>query len=77
MNEQDKWLEDQKSKHEKEISKVSYAKERYDICKSCEYYMEKVLLCKVCYCFLPGKTRLKGSYCPIGKWDSINETKDD
>lgn len=42
--------------------------ERYSICKGCEFYNELLRSCKKCGCFLPAKTKLKNSNCPIGKW---------
>jgi len=73
MTEQETWLEQQKEKHEKEISFVSYAQARYDICKQCDQLIKNIMICKACYCFLPGKTRLKSSECPLEKWGSVDE----
>lgn len=41
---------------------------RYQICKSCEEYIESTDQCNVCMCFMSLKTRLKNSSCPKGKW---------
>lgn len=40
---------------------------RMDICKSCPF-MGDDQRCGKCGCFLPAKTRVKKSSCPIGKW---------
>lgn len=40
---------------------------RMDICKTCPF-MGKDQRCGKCGCFLPAKTRVKKSSCPIGKW---------
>lgn len=49
------------------------AKERYDICKSCNRFMKITRQCKECFCFIPLKTKIMDTECPIGKWNSINE----
>lgn len=45
-----------------------YNKRRIKICMSCNKYNKYVRTCKECGCFMPAKTKLKGSSCPIGKW---------
>lgn len=44
------------------------AKNRLLICKSCDEFVDKVKMCKVCKCFMPVKTRLAFTECPKGKW---------
>ena len=42
--------------------------ERYNICKACEHFRESLKQCKLCYCFMPVKTRISAMTCPINKW---------
>lgn len=42
--------------------------ERYELCKSCVHFNATLKTCKLCGCFLPAKTKLKGSQCPLKKW---------
>lgn len=44
----------------------SFADKRIKVCQTCEYY--KAFICIKCGCFMPVKTKLKGSSCPVGKW---------
>lgn len=44
------------------------AKERYNICLGCEKFHSTTKVCKICHCYLPGKTKIAGSSCPIKKW---------
>lgn len=74
MTEQDRWLAEQREAQEAELNDIPMAKKRYIICKQCDEFIDYIMVCKVCYCFMPGKTRLKESECPLGKWKSINET---
>lgn len=41
---------------------------KLDICKQCENLTMSTRMCKICHCFMPAKTRLPGTKCPIGKW---------
>jgi hypothetical protein len=46
-------------------------KERYDICKSCEYFIEDSKRCSECGCFMEAKTWVGGNpdmLCPKQKW---------
>ena len=52
-----------------------YAKTRILICRACKEYNHFTKTCDVCYCFMPGKTLLKGASCPIGKWKAIEDDK--
>lgn len=45
-------------------------KYRYDICKSCEKFINLTKQCKECGCFMTLKTKLKISSCPLDKWSS-------
>lgn len=47
------------------------ADRRMEICKSCNSYNPKLVMCSECHCFLIFKTKLKSSFggkCPLGKW---------
>jgi len=44
------------------------AKDRTNICLSCEVRNTKLNTCTLCGCFLPFKTKLKKSNCPMGLW---------
>jgi hypothetical protein len=41
---------------------------RLDTCRSCEHYLSSTTQCHKCKCFMPFKTWLKISKCPINKW---------
>jgi hypothetical protein len=41
---------------------------RLDICTRCEFYVQAVVSCSRCWCFLPAKTSLVKSRCPMGRW---------
>ena len=43
-------------------------KERWDICKVCEYYSKNQQRCKKCGCYLEYKIKFDISECPIHKW---------
>ena len=58
-----------------------------DICRACQHYVAATKSCgplvteaftdsKLCGCFMPAKSRLKGSSCPLDKWGATI-TKDD
>lgn len=49
-------------------------KQRMDICINCEFLIN-LKRCSKCGCFMPVKTQLKKSKCPIGKWEIITEEK--
>ena len=42
--------------------------ERYEICKSCEWFRSVIKQCKKCGCIMSLKTKLKTAKCPIRKW---------
>lgn len=73
MTEQEAWLAEQRKRQEEEINAVPFAKARYIICKQCDELISHIMVCKACYCFMPGKTKLKGAECPLGKWGPIDE----
>jgi hypothetical protein len=43
---------------------------RYDICKSCDKFINLTKQCKECGCFMTLKTKLKIASCPLNKWQS-------
>lgn len=49
------------------------AKDRMSICNACEFGGNSKPedwngFCKVCSCFMPGKTTVKDSFCDLSKW---------
>lgn len=54
----------------KQDVKIEKFKERMKICKSCEK-LNSLNFCTMCNCFMPIKTRLKRSHCPLKKWLNI------
>ena len=46
-----------------------------NICKSCEYFNESLHQCRHCGCFLQIKTSWASEKCPIDKWNSEIEVK--
>jgi len=53
--------------YEKENEDIPLAKQRYEICKGCEY-LTKLRFCGQCGCFMPLKVRIESVSCPIKKW---------
>jgi hypothetical protein len=43
-------------------------KARMVVCRECEKFNKHLAQCKVCKCFMPVKTKIKSSKCPLGKW---------
>lgn len=43
---------------------------RQNICKTCDK-LNKMKMCKICHCFMPGKILLKSSNCPEEKWGAV------
>lgn len=42
---------------------------RIKICLDCKEYSNNIgQYCKICRCYIPVKTKLKGTNCPINKW---------
>jgi len=42
--------------------------ERYEICKSCDWFRSSIRQCKKCGCFMFAKTKILNAKCPIRKW---------
>ena len=49
------------------VSELKY-KERMNICKMCDKFINLTKQCGDCFCFLPIKARVKIATCPQGKW---------
>ncbi len=47
---------------------------RFDICKSCEN-LNRMDFCNICSCYMPAKTYLPNTSCPIKKWLPIENAK--
>jgi hypothetical protein len=41
---------------------------RMKVCKSCEHICDMRIRCKICYCLIMLKTKLKNQTCPDGRW---------
>ncbi len=55
--------------------KAEAAEQRYKICQSCDQ-LNSLNVCKQCGCYMPLKTRLPWTHCPVNKWlasDQVNE----
>lgn len=44
------------------------ARERYDICRTCENFQPDLKICKKCGCFMPLKVTIAQIACPIKLW---------
>jgi predicted Zn-ribbon and HTH transcriptional regulator len=53
------------------------AEERMSICQECPELEPELARCKMCGCFMKGKTLFMSSKCPLGKWDKHEEVKND
>ena len=49
------------------------SKRRLDVCKECPKYIKLSTQCKICLCFMPLKTKLNMSECPMGKWKEVDK----
>jgi hypothetical protein len=56
---------------DKDEARINFVKNRRDICDTCEHLTLLIGLktCNKCGCSIWGKTLLRGSSCPIGKWN--------
>jgi hypothetical protein len=41
---------------------------RFEVCKSCEFFIASSQRCAKCGCYMPIKTGWRSQKCPIGKW---------
>ena len=46
---------------------------RWAECEKCEFLTPKTKQCQKCNCFMAVAHKLKGKYCPVGKWDKYTE----
>ena len=46
--------------------------QRYLICKQCDRFDNKFKICGECKCFMPVKSRIPGTTCPLGKWETLS-----
>jgi hypothetical protein len=47
--------------------------DRYNTCKKCEHFIKKVGVCAECSCFMKVKCSLENSFCPVGKWEAVDQ----
>jgi hypothetical protein len=47
----------------------SLAKQRFNVCNSCDDLQKPLDMCKHCGCFMKAKTRLVEATCPLNKWE--------
>jgi hypothetical protein len=52
------------------------AAERLAICAECPELDKTLYQCKICWCFMKGKTLFMDSQCPLNKWGKHIEVKD-
>ena len=45
---------------------------RMSLCNACPELIKVAKVCKQCGCHMPTKVKLTNSFCPIGKWDSVD-----
>lgn len=47
--------------------------QRITICKECDQFIKITSQCKMCGCYMPAKTSLANSSCPLRKWGKISK----
>lgn len=47
--------------------------ERLDICKSCDRFISLTSQCKECGCFMKLKCAVSHAFCPLNKWNAVEE----
>ena len=54
---------------------LTYTDIRKNICNECEHRSQimGINVCEKCGCAIWGKTLIKASKCPIGKWGSVDD----
>jgi len=57
-----------KKEEENNNRKQYTAQERIKMCEECEKFFPPTRQCKVCFCFMDIKTKMKNKTCPEGKW---------
>jgi hypothetical protein len=53
------------------------AKERYAICKGCEFFGSVTRSCSECGCFMPAKVCITVAECPLRKWGKETKKQQD
>ena len=51
-----------------ELASPELVKARNDVCNSCEAQHKPTHICSACGCFLPTKTRILKTDCPMELW---------
>lgn len=46
---------------------------RMSLCHGCEFFIQDDKRCTKCGCFMEAKTRLKKAFCPVHKWEAMND----
>jgi len=57
--------------------RIKVSHDRLEVCKSCDMFDEENSKCKECGCFMKYKTLLPWAKCPLDKWKSYKESKDE
>jgi len=59
------------------IGRVSdeIANSRLAICIECPRYRKRIKQCKECGCIMTAKVVLPNAFCPLGKWDRVENNK--
>lgn len=57
---------------ELQFASPEVAQSRMDICNDCEARNKLTNVCTACGCFLPAKTKLAKSSCPMDLWSSVD-----
>lgn len=52
------------------------AKKRYSLCISCDKFNSLLKTCKECGCFMPAKTTIANTGCPLQKWGPLPKELD-
>lgn len=52
--------------------KAEIAEQRYSICQSCDQ-LNSFNVCKECSCYMPFKTRIPWTDCPMNKWSTSDQ----
>jgi hypothetical protein len=47
------------------------ARQRLEICESCDRYSKETMQCDICQCIMPIKTTFANMKCPIDKWEEV------
>jgi hypothetical protein len=61
----------------KHVEKQSTADQRFEVCLGCDQLNSVTKQCKICLCYMPIKTTLALSECPIHKWGKEEQTRNE